>query len=108
MWISYRSKLMKVAPEHVRTATTEEMVSEQAVLEEMAEQMTNVPVPSARTSFYDLAGRRGVPGRVTSTVEPETPRAAASKSMEPEIPAIVPDGRDAQPATEPEGVQCRR
>ncbi len=69
--------------------------------------MTNAQAPSAQTGFYDLTGQRGVQGRATSATEPGTPRAVASKSMEPEpeIPAITPDGREAQPATGPEEVE---
>ena len=72
---------MKVAPEHVREATAEETVSQEIVLEELAEQMINVQAPSAQTGFYDLTGQGGAPGRAT---EPESPRAAANRNMEPE------------------------
>ena len=44
---------MKVAPEHDREATAEETLSQEFVLEEMAEQMVNVQAPSAQTGFYD-------------------------------------------------------
>ncbi len=39
----------------------EMMVSQEVVLEEMAEQMTNVQAPSPRTDFYDLAARAECP-----------------------------------------------
>ncbi len=47
VWISYRAKLLKVAPEHVREATAEDTFAQELVLEEMAEQMVNVQAPSA-------------------------------------------------------------
>ena len=59
VWISYRAKLMKVAPEHVRDATAEETFAQKIVLEELAVQMMNVSAPSAQTGFYDLTGQGG-------------------------------------------------
>ena len=42
VWISYKSQLLKVAPEHVREATAEETFAQEFVLEEMAEQLMDV------------------------------------------------------------------
>jgi hypothetical protein len=63
VWISYRAKLMKVAPEHVRDATAEETFAQEFVLEELSEQMMNVQAPSAQTGFYDLRTRRFARGQ---------------------------------------------
>ena len=75
VWISYRAKLMKVAPEHVRDATAEETFAQEFVLEELAEQMMNVQAPNAQTGFYDLTGQGGLPG---VSEAPEVKAAAAT------------------------------
>ncbi len=77
VWFSYRAKLMKVAPEHVRDATAEESFAQEFVLEDMAEQMMNVQTPSAQTGFYDLTGQGGLPGVNEAPAQTEVDRNAA-------------------------------
>ena len=99
VWISYRAKLMKVAPEHVRDATAEETFAQEFVLEELAEQMMNVNAPSPQTGFYDLTGQGGLPATAAPMqVEPQVDRNAAEP--DPEGSAITPGvspHREAQP-----------
>ena len=103
VWISYRAKLMKVAPEHVREATAEETFAQEFVLEELAEQMMNVSAPSAQTGFYDLTGQGGTPG-AAATEPSEHPGDRVAAEPEPEgsagTPGTTPPREAQQPTTE--------
>ena len=103
VWISYRAKLMKVAPENVRDATAEETFAQEFVLEELSEQMMNVQAPSAQTGFYDLTGQGGLPGVSEAPTQTMTEAARDGAEPEPEGSALTPGvspHREAQPQVE--------
>ena len=103
MWVSYRTNLFRVSPEHLRQATSEEVASQDVVLREFEEQAVNTQSPGTQTGFYDISEQGGTPFGGTQAAgqsrsahgEPEPERSS------PNSPERNESSSRAAPAEEP-------
>ena len=121
VWVSCRTNLFRVSPEHLRQATPEEAVSQDVVLREFEEQAVNTQIPGTQTGFYDISSQGGTPfgghmgnrSRATSGVEPEpevvgtpTPNPSSPSSTAMPTPQTLPQAMS--PHDQPRPGRCSR
>ena len=87
VWISYRMSLLKVSPEHLRSATAEECMAQRFVLEQLEEMNHQMEEPRGQAKFFDL------------TEPVQRPRRPEQESREQE--PMTPDRRQQEPDQEP-------
>ncbi len=83
VWLSYRMSLLKVSPEHLRSATAEECMAQKFVLEQIEEMNHQMVEPRGQAKFFDLTELSGERPRRTQEHRGDEPTTPSHRDQEP-------------------------